>query len=86
MKKQRYNYGTYGFWFNKLPMSARMKARKNLANRFVKLTNRSINVGVKSVLEGSFIFSETPEGQNYWYKIADAVRCSNKQKLQHPYS
>lgn len=70
MKNNKTPYGSYAWWFKKLPMSARMKARRNTAKRMSLLEKPPLSASVGNTLCFAFNFDNTPEGFNYWHEIA----------------
>ena len=69
MKATKYTYGSVGHVLSKLPMSARMKARKNFLIHNPNFTLKDHFVGSSTVLS-MFTFCKTKEGSEYWTNIA----------------
>lgn len=74
MKKTHYRYMSKGFILRKLPMSARIKARRNFfkQHRQTKeqsLSDNSVGGSTFGHIGSMFIFRYTPEGLDYWINI-----------------
>lgn len=78
MRATIYPYGSIGFELKKLPMSARMKARRNTINHYKSsgylstgtqvMMSKSHGWGRKAIL-ACFVLDESPEGIDYWENI-----------------
>lgn len=66
-----------GFILSKLPMSARIKARRNfikyqssgISRMKRKLTDQSVGGSLFGHLASLFVFDNTPEGSDYWFEV-----------------
>lgn len=70
MKAKIYPYASVGFYLKKLPMSARMKATRNIVKAFGSRELKKQTIGAAFALQSGFGWVNSPEGRDYWFNVA----------------